>query len=142
MNETNKKNLLETIIEDIPNTKSTVFFPPNLNPHVNENYFDIARRAVEVIESPGEIQQFVKEFVQHIQIKYSLDEKIAKQEMNKTIGYCTGYVDDDQANIWFYALPDIKHPITGRERPFNKAKNSQGYLLTIETGTEKIKKYV
>ena len=87
-------------------------------PSIDGHWFDVGRAAVETLAATDEIIQFLQEYTTHISKDYGLSQENAARSAREIVGYCTGYVDDEQANRWFRALPDIRHPVTGRKRPF------------------------
>ena len=105
-------------------------------------WFHIGRRAIEILRRPEEIRDFMKRYVDYISKEYDLERKAAEETAINIIGYSTGYLDDDDANIWFDALPDISHPITGRERPFMEGHDVDAYFIVGRSRDEEIRDYL
>lgn len=113
-----KESVLERVIREAENSPHPSLYPKEEAIAYEGPWFDIGRRAVEILTEPKEIKDFMEKYVQHICDEHGLDTETAKKSARDVVGYCTGYVDDEQANRWLRALPSISHPIMGRERPF------------------------
>ena len=133
-----QESLLERIIREVPKSRHPSPFPKENLPVFSGPYFDIGRRAVEMLEDPTDIKEFMQQYTAHIQKKYHVqDRKKAEANAKDVVGYCTGYVDDRKANLWFDALPDITHPVTGRKRPFH-VKADEFYVIATDISTKAI----
>ena len=137
-----KESILEKVIKEVPNSPHPSPFPIKETPFFEGTWFDIGRRAVEILKDICEIKEFMDKYTQYIHTNYKLSLDEAEKSAKKVVGYCTGYVDDTQANKWFNALPDINHPITGRERPFKGGDNVEIYHIIGKSDDEEIKSYL
>ena len=57
-------------------------------------------------------------------------EGVAKQNA----GYVVGYYDKKTADLWMSTLPDVNHPVFGRDIPFSDAESA------YEQGKNAVKK--
>jgi hypothetical protein len=87
---------------------------------------------VERLSGAADIATFMEQYTAHISSLTGASLAEARLAANRTVGYCTGY-DDDQANKWFEALPDISHPVMERERPFMEHANADSMYLVMDT---------
>ena len=145
------KSILENIIEEVPNMEE--FSPVSdisteedfsfAYSFFNDSWFSIGRRAVELLEDPVEIKEFMKQYINYVQKESGVSENDkAEERVKEIIGYSTGYVDERKARIWFKTLPDIRHPIVGRERFFMHGKNVQSYYLICKDSDQEFKEYM
>jgi len=79
-----------------------------------ENFLFIA---IQVLKAPEEIKMFYQEYVEYLRQYGDSEEIRANPETvaNKNIGYVIGYYNKVTAGRWFDVLPDISHPIFGRD---------------------------
>lgn len=129
------ESILERVQKDIGNLKCKPG-PKRLCPDILQAYFvaghlTILQRAVEMLSRKSQILTFMDEFTAYLGSKAGLAPDQARERANCLAGYATGYVGDRRANIWFDALPDISHPVTGRERPFRKDVIDAGYIVHV-----------
>ena len=76
----------------------------------------VAFIAIEQLKKREEIQEFYKEYIQLLKDSEVKDpEKIAQQN----IGYIVGYYDKETADKWMKTLPNVSHPVFGKNIPFN-----------------------
>lgn len=123
------ESILERVLKEIPNHPCKSMFIEEL-PLFEGDWFHVGRTAVEILEESDEIRAFMVSYVDYIQKERDLDERgVAEKNAKDIVGYCTGYVDNVQANRWFDALPDIRHPIMGRERPFLTKEVDAFYII-------------
>ncbi|MBI5066459.1 hypothetical protein HZA97_09580 [Candidatus Woesearchaeota archaeon] len=138
-----KESVLERVIKETKNSKHpSPFQIKDIIPSFDGPWFDVGRRAIQILEEKEEIKEFTKKYIDYIHQNYKLSTEEAEKSAKEILGYCTGYVDDAQANKWFNALPDITHPITGRERPFRGADKTDLYYVVGKSNDEKVKKYI
>lgn len=137
-----KESILERVIKEVPNSPHPSPFPIQETPFFEGPWFDIGRRAVEILEDTNEIREFMDKYIQHIHTNCGLSLDEAEKSAKNVVGYCTGYVDDTQSNKWFDALPDINHPLMGRERPFKGGDNVEMYCIIGKSNDEEIKRYL
>src|SRR3989344_5258542 len=97
---TNDASLLARIRREASATPHSSPFPAEENGWMAAPYADIGRRAVEALEESCEIVEFMNEYTLHIAKQYSIEADAAKRAASEVVGYCTGYVDDAQANRW------------------------------------------
>ena len=137
-----KQSVLEKIVKQISNVPNpSPFDIPRLGCYQG-SWFDLGRVAIQVLDDPEEIKEFLPEYINYIARESGESVEVSEQEARRHLGYCTGYVSDERANIWFKTLPDISHPIMGRQRPFKKGSVVGKYFLTVYTTEQEIKDYV
>ena len=134
-------SLLELILQEEP-TEHPSPYPPKKVPFLEGTWWSIGRRAVEILQEPAAIQQFMSEYAMHIHEKYNLELPEAEKSAQRIVGYCTSYVDDERANQWFTALPAIRHPITGRQRPSRTGENVDLYYIVASSSDQEVQRYV
>lgn len=138
--------LNESVLERVLNESEGI---PNPTPFRKEQerfsegtWFSIAWKAMESIKAPYEIVEFMGEYIAHIQKQEGCTVEEATGFANRAVGYCTGYAENDIANIWFEALPDISHPVMGRERPFLKGRDIGSFYFICRSSDPEIRDYV
>lgn len=132
------QSILERILEEIPDSPHPSPFDKKIVPFI-DSHFDVGRLAVETLEEPDEIVAFMDAYVAYIREKAGLNKEQAQERAKSNVGYATGYVDDRKANLWFQVLPDISHPITGRERPFLSGEAGAYYIIVTNTTPEAVR---
>ncbi len=138
-----KESVLERVIKEVPNSPHpSPFQIKDIIPSFDGPWFDVGRRAIQIIEEKEEIKEFTKQYINHIHQEYKLSIDQAEKSAKEILGYCTGYVDDSQANKWFNTLEDITHPVTGRERPFKGANKTDTYYVVGKSNDEQVRKYI
>jgi len=111
---TYEKSLLERLREEEP--KLNVLFA-----------------ALKLLKDPQEIKQFYQEYIGFLgQSEDPEVRKNPKTTADSNIGYALGYLTQETANRWFKTLPDVSHPILGRDI----------FSLTKEEIIEKTKSYI
>lgn len=134
--------ILERVIKEVPNLDYHFMFLEEMNQFLASPYSKIGQRAVELLENSDEIKEFMKGYIDYISEEYKLDKKEAEHNAKAIVGYSTGFVSDEQANIWFNAIFDITHPVMGRERPFIRGKNAEAYYVIGESEDEEIRNFL
>jgi len=73
--------------------------------------------AIETLKTPTEIKQFYQEYVDYLRQHGASEDIRANPEAvaNDNIGYVLGYYNKETADKWFKVLPNVKHPIFGRD---------------------------
>ena len=137
-----KESILEKVLHEVPSSPHPSPFPKEELPFFEGPWFDIGRRAIEILEDINKIKDFMDQYILYIQDKYGLKRESAEQSAKDCVGYCTGYVDDKKANKWFDALSDISHPIMGRERPFKVGDNVGFYYVIGKSNDKEIREYL
>ena len=101
--------------------------------------------AVETLRDPTEMRQFYQEYVGYLRQHGDTENVRANPEAvaNSNIGYIVGYYDKKTADIWFEALPDVSHPILGRDifsvSPEDAFKAGQ---ISSQEGQESARRYI
>lgn len=73
--------------------------------------------ALETLKDSLEIRQFYQEYSEYLK-RYGNSKRVRVNSVavaNSNIGYAIGYYDESTADRWFGVLPDISHPIFGRD---------------------------
>lgn len=138
-----KESILERVLREVPNSPHpSPFQVKDVLPSFDGPWFDVGRRAIQILEEKEEIKEFTERYVDYIHQKYKLSKEEAEKSAKEILGYCTGYVDDAQANKWFNALEDITHPVTGRERPFRGADKTDTYYIVGKSNDKQVRNYI
>ncbi len=101
--------------------------------------------AVETLRDPTEMIQFYQEYVGYLRQHGDSENVRANPEAcaNSNIGYIVGYYDKATADKWFGALPDVSHPIFGRDMfsvsPEDAFKAGQ---IASQEGSEGARRYI
>lgn len=136
------ESVLERVIREAPNIPDPSPFDLRGSQFWEGPWFAIGKKAVLLITDPDEMKPFMQQFADYIQEKYKLSEEKAEKSAIDCIGYCTGYVGDKLANKWFRAVPEISHPIMGRERPFRGGDNVSMYCVMGQSDDDEVKSYL
>lgn len=134
--------LLERMIRKAESTPHPSPFDRKVFPFYEGPWFNTARAAVESLQNPAEIREFMRRYAEHTQKTYGLSPEEAGRTTREAVGYCTGYVDDEQANIWFRSVLDICHPVMGRKRPFVIDGELEAYYLIGRSEDDEVPQYV
>jgi len=101
--------------------------------------------AVETLRGPTKMKQFYQEYVGYLRQHGDSESVRADPEAvaNSNIGYIVGYYDKETADRWFEALPDVSHPIFGRDifsvSPEDAFKAGQ---IASQEGQEGARRYI
>jgi len=78
---------------------------------------DVAFTAIEELKDKAQIREFFQQYVELLKGAVEEDpEAVARQN----IGYIVGYYNKETVDRWMGALPDVSHPVFGRDIPFYK----------------------
>jgi hypothetical protein len=127
------ESLLQQMAREAKSTEHPSPVPMHKGPAYEGHWYGVGRRAVERLSGASDIATFMEEYSAHISSLTGASLAEARLAANRTVGYCTGYVDDEQANKWFEALPDISHPVMERERPFMEHAERDSMYLVFDT---------
>lgn len=75
--------------------------------------------AVEQLKDEAQIREFFQQYVEWLKSSVEQDpEAVARQN----IGYVVGYYNKETADRWMKVLPDVSHPIFGKNIPWGDPK--------------------
>lgn len=125
--------VLGRVIKEVPNMENSMGVFPVIDPKTQEiSDIAIAYRALEILETPHEIKQFMEQYSSLISQNHGIPMDKARKRADYLVGYATTHVDEKRAYRWFMALPSISHPILGRDCANGSAKEASTYLIFAE----------
>jgi hypothetical protein len=95
--------------------------------------------AIETLKTPEEMRTFYREYVEYMRLNGNNEEIKANAERvaKENIGYVIGYYNEETGNRWMKALPEVYHPIFGRD--IFKVTPDEAFRKGVELG-EKMKR--
>lgn len=125
--------ILEKILEDNPGIENNTERAADLSKQLGPAAISITllEFAVRNISAPTAIKQFYGEYIQYYQTRFGLPLETAEVYANAAIGYAAVSYDPHR-DAWFNNLPQISHPIFGRNRIKPEGKIITSLDVTLE----------